>query len=211
MNKKLKIAFIIMMAMVVIITIVVVIIFYTSDRTDVTNTNAGTNTNTAINSNVNTNQAVNVNSVVTNTNTTVTNTNSTSTAGGTANVEALLQPIARNFAERFGSYSSFSNYENITKLEGYMTASMKNWAERFVAEQRANSSADDKYFGITTKALNVTTDSINEADEKAQFTVTTQRNQTNEGEEAKVIYQDIIIKFIKEGIEWKVIEANWQN
>ena len=53
-----------------------------------------------------------------------------------------------------------------------------------------------------------TTDSVGE--ETAQFTISTQRNESRADEDTKIIYQDIIIKFILENDDWKVDEAIWQ-
>ncbi|MBU0613495.1 hypothetical protein KKB10_05820 [Patescibacteria group bacterium] len=203
MNKNLKIALIVIMALILVITVVVfLVVFFSAERKDETNINGETNVNTVIDTNATTNQAVDTNSATINTNT-------NSTSAGSTNVEPFLQPIARNFAERFGSYSNHSDYENITKLEVYMSNSMKNWARKYVAEQQANDSIDADYYGITTKALSVATDSINEDGGTAQFTVSTQRNETKGDEEAKIIYRDIVIKFILESGEWKVNEAMW--
>ena len=207
MNKKLKIALIVAMAIILVATVVIfAVVYFTQERKGETNTNSVTNINTTTNSN--TNQSVNTNSDNTNINSASVNTNSP-TSDVNASVETLLKPIARNFAERFGSYSSDSNFENITKLEIYMSASLKKWAENYVADQQAKTSVDDPYYGVTTRALSLTTDLIDEKGGKAEFTVSTQRNQTKLNEESEIIYQNIKLKFILENDEWKVNEANW--
>lgn len=208
MNKNLKIALIVIMALILIITIIVfLVIFFTAERKDETNVNVGTNT--VVNTNTTTNQATNTSSTGANINSTVTNANTNSAPAGGSNMESFLQPIASNFAERFGSYSNHGNFENITKLEIYMSTSMKKWAEKYVAEQQANNNAGAEYYGITTKTLNVTTDSLDEDAGTAQFTVSTQRNESKAGEATTIMYKDIKIEFILESGEWKVNEATW--
>ncbi|MFA6272358.1 MAG: hypothetical protein WC693_04640 [Patescibacteria group bacterium] len=208
MNKKLKLVLIVLMSLIIVATIVIfAVVYFTKERIDGTNTNSATNINATTNSNANTNQAVNTNGNA-NSNSAPSNTNSP-TSDVNASVETLLKPIARNFAERFGSYSSDSNFENITKLGIYMSTSLKKWAENYVAEQQAKTSPDDAYYGVTTRALSITTDLINEDAGKAEFTVSTQRNQTKLNEDSEIIYQNIKLKFILENNEWKVNEADW--
>jgi cytoskeletal protein RodZ len=205
MNKSLKIALIVVISIILITTIVIfAVVYFTQDRKDQSNTNSVMN----VNSSDNTNQSANTNTAGSNTNAN-SNTNASPTSDVNASTETMLKPIAKNFTERFGSYSSDSNFENITKLEIYMSASLKKWAEKYVEEQRESMSSDDPYFGITTKALSITVDSVNEESGKAEFTVSTQRNQVKEGEETEVIYQNIKLKFITEDGGWKVNEANW--
>ncbi|PIY96822.1 MAG: hypothetical protein COY66_02750 [Candidatus Kerfeldbacteria bacterium CG_4_10_14_0_8_um_filter_42_10] len=208
MNKNLKVVFIVVAALTVILTIVALVVaFLTADKkgtnqnTNVTITNEGQTTNiTPGNTSItNTNGG--------NTNTSVTNTND---AEPTTTVEASLKTTASNFTERFGSYSNDSNFENITKLAIYMSESMQEWADNYVEEQQADNQPDAAYYGITTKVLSTKTVSLDENKGTAEFTVSTQRRETSGNQDAKVFYQDLSIKFIKESGSWKVNEANWQ-
>ena len=206
MNKNLKIALLVAVVLIIITTIVVfLVIFFTAERKD----EANSNTNVVINTNTTTNQNVNTNSSETNTNSTTSNVNTNFTPTGSTGAETFLKPIARNFTERYGSYSNHGDYENITKLEVYMSTTMKKWAEKYVAEEKANSNPDDEYYGITTKALSVTVDSMDEENGTAQFAVSTQRNEAKASEEANIIYQDMKIEFVMESNDWKVNNATW--
>ncbi|PIS42231.1 MAG: hypothetical protein COT24_04615 [Candidatus Kerfeldbacteria bacterium CG08_land_8_20_14_0_20_40_16] len=208
MNKNLKIVFIIVAALTVILTIVALVVaFLTADKkgsnqnTNVTITNEGQATNATSN---NTNAGNTGNE---NTNTSPTNTAGTEPA---TTLESSLKTTASNFTERFGSYSNDSDYENISKLMIYMSESMQKWADHYIKEQQAASLPDAEYYGITTKALSTKTISLDEDKGTAEFTVSTQRRETAGSQEAKVFYQDVTIKFIKESGSWKVNEALWQ-
>jgi len=122
--------------------------------------------------------------------------------------QSELSRIATSFAERYGSYSNQSNFENVTSLQVYMTDSMKKWSNQFVKSNQQNALASAIYYGITTKAISTKLDSF--TDQEADFTITTQRKEaTGTTDNAKIYYQDISIKFAKEQNLWKVEEAKW--
>lgn len=151
--------------------------------------------------------------------TSVSTNSATNTAETDANTPAQisqkdLETMAVSFSERFGSYSNHSDavYQNIEELYIYMTPDMKKWAEGFVAAERAKAQDPNaSYYGITTKALAPRLVSFDDAAGKAEFIVSTQRREnTGESSEAKVYYQDIVIRFLKIDSVWKVNEARWQ-
>ncbi len=110
-----------------------------------------------------------------------------------------------SFVERFGSFSSESQLQNIADLEIFMTDSMKKWA----LEYRTANSFVSKTYRITTKALVVKESEILENEGKATFLITTQRDENN-GEEKKIFYQNIEAQLILEGNEWKFNSAYWK-
>ena len=123
-----------------------------------------------------------------------------------------LSRMAGSFAERFGSYSNQSNFNNIVDLKLFMSERMKEWADNYVGAQRVKETATDIYYGITTKAV---AEEIREYDDdsgKASVYVQTRRREatSSTNNTSKVFGQDIIIKFIKEKGAWKVDGANWQ-
>ncbi|MEK7130647.1 MAG: hypothetical protein AAB793_03265, partial [Patescibacteria group bacterium] len=61
-----------------------------------------------------------------------------------------VEKIARFFTEFFGSFSTDSNYGNVTGLKIYMTQSMQKWADSFVADAKKNKNNAAGYFGVTT-------------------------------------------------------------
>ena len=122
-----------------------------------------------------------------------------------------LERIASSFSERFGSYSNHSDYQNIKDLRIFMTDSMKNWADSYVADQIRNQTDSTIYYGITTKAVSVEMTSYDEDEGTAQARVETQRREsTGVMANSSVSYQAISINFKKVDGMWKVDGAYWQ-
>lgn len=122
-----------------------------------------------------------------------------------------LSRLASAFAERFGSYSNQSNFENITDLEVFMTAKMQAWAHDFIEKMRAEKPDTSIYWGITTRALKTEVLNFDENLGRAEILVSTQRREAvGTTTNAKVYYQDIVLKFAKEEGAWKVDEAAWK-
>lgn len=122
-----------------------------------------------------------------------------------------VEKIARFFTEFFGSFSTDSNYGNVTGLKIYMTQNMQKWADGFVADAKKNKNDTAGYFGVTTKAVSVKTDSFSEEQGKAEVTVSCQRREsTGTSSNARIYYQDMLISFMKEKGVWKVDEARWK-
>jgi len=116
--------------------------------------------------------------------------------------------LASSFSERFGSFSNQSDFQNIRDLFPFMTASMKNWAENYIEVQKAGGSYD-VYSGVTTKSISRKILSIN--DDSAEILVSTQRREfTGTMANENVIYQDIELKLVKEGEEWKIDGVWWK-
>lgn len=206
MNKTLKLIFIIFIIIIVILTIVVLVATFLTGEKKGTNNNQNSNAvTTNVNQTTNTTPS-NANQTTENANA-VTNTNQ---AEQPSDLESSLKSIASNFAERFGSYSNDSDYENVTKLMIYMSESMKSWADQYIQEQQQANPPGSEYYGIITKALSTNTVSLEEGKGTAEFTVSTQRRENSGGEEANVFYQDITIKFVKEKGNWRVNEVHWQ-
>lgn len=176
------------------------------------------------NKNVDNSAAGNKNTAVNFSNTNSLPANSDNVSPGNVNSGSSIQPantagrgksdvekIARFFTEFFGSYSTDSNYGNVTGLKIYMTQNMQKWADTFVAEARKNKIPSGGYFGVTTKAVSVKTNSFSDEQGKAEVTVSCQRREaTGTSTNARIYYQDMNLKFLKEKGMWKVDEAKWK-
>ncbi|MEK9152255.1 MAG: hypothetical protein AAB692_02720 [Patescibacteria group bacterium] len=122
-----------------------------------------------------------------------------------------LKRLASAFAERLGSYSNQSNFDNILDLKVFMTSTMAAWADKYAAQQRANQGDAAVYFGVTTRAISTDVASFEDAAGKARITVKTQRNETKgDGSAPRVYYQDLRVDFLKLGDTWKIDGAYWQ-
>ncbi len=105
--------------------------------------------------NTNTNAVVNTNA------TTVTNTNSSTntTTDPIANTtidrseRQAISSVASSFTERFGSYSSDTNFENIERSRYLMTDAMSNQGDRII---QAGQSQDDGFSSVDSVAAGVT-------------------------------------------------------
>src|SRR3990170_4010238 len=113
---------------------------------------AGLGCKKADNANKNINSAAvnNKNIAINGSNTNISNTNAS--IGGQENANTAnpqqanaisrgksdVEKIARFFTEFFGSFSTDSNYSNVTGLKIYMTQSMQKWADGFTADAKKN-------------------------------------------------------------------------
>lgn len=139
------------------------------------------------------------------------NTNNAQLAIAVSRGKNDVEKIARFFTEFFGSFSTDSNYTNVTGLKIYMTQNMQKWADSFVADAKKNKNNAAGYFGVTTKAVSVKTDSFSDETGKAEATVSCQRREaTGTSTNARIYYQDMNLKFVKEKGVWKVDEARWR-
>lgn len=118
--------------------------------------------------------------------------------------------IASAFVERFGSYSNQSDFGNVTDLRGFMTDSMRNWADNYVEKARDNFSVSDAFYGITTKSVSYKIESFDMQSGTAKMTISTQRAESRENLEESVYYEDAVIEMIKEGNDWKIDGIYWQ-
>lgn len=122
---------------------------------------------------------------------------------------STVEAIARSFAERFGSYSNQSNFENIADLYPFMTDKMRQWAEDYIAEARIKRASPVSYWGITTRALAVKI--LEQEKDRVLLVVTTSRRESTAEElTSKVFMQDIQILFVKENDFWKADSAEWK-
>lgn len=122
-----------------------------------------------------------------------------------------FKSIARSFAERFGSYSNQSDYGNISDLYGLMNSDMKNWADSYVNDLKADNSYSDGYYGIVTEALiEPRIDNFKPESGRVEVTASVQRKEIFASGETKVFDQDIKVSFAKENGVWLVAGAHWQ-
>jgi hypothetical protein len=120
--------------------------------------------------------------------------------------------IASAFAERFGSFSNQSDFENILDLKVFMTSSMADWADSYVEDARESGAASSgEYFGVTTRSVTTELLDFNETSGTAKVQVNTQRSERRGAAVVPSIrYQTVDIEFRREGDIWKVDSAVWQ-
>lgn len=116
---------------------------------------------------------------------------------------------AKLFAERFGSFSNQSNYNNIADVTILMTPTMKAWAEGYLGKLREQPYSGD-YYGIITTAVFAETTAYDEAAGKISLVITTERQETKGLEVGPLYQQKIEIDLIKEANDWLVDRAQWR-
>jgi hypothetical protein len=126
------------------------------------------------------------------------------------NEEGVLR-LATSFAERFGSYSNHSNFQNMTDLKLFMTERMRKWSEQYVKELALKQTGAAEYFGVTSKTITKKMISFDDAGGKAKALIQMQRREVGAKASASSFGQAIEINLVKEGGTWKVDEARWQN
>ena len=116
-----------------------------------------------------------------------------------------LTKIAASFVERYGSYSNQSNFENLEDLLPIMSTTLKNKSQRIIRQGRQAGVHSVVYYGVTTKALNSRVLNFSMDTGRAEFKISTQRQEAvGSNLNNKVYYKDIIVEMVKEDGVWKV-------
>ncbi len=126
------------------------------------------------------------------------------------NQEESLKFVAISFAERFGSYSNQSNFQNIIDLKPFMSEKMKKWADSYVTQLRQKQKDVSSYYSIITKAITAKVENFSPKSNSAVVTVSVIRNENKTDGSKSRFSQDIILNFIKEGSAWRVDKVKWQ-
>lgn len=114
--------------------------------------------------------------------------------------------VARNFVERFGSFSSDTNYINIDDVMSLATDALQGRLQDLADEARENTS--ESYYGISTKAIIFTVEV--ETDTTMTMRVTTQRQESIDSPaNTSVRNQDIRLDMVFDGDTWLVDAFTW--
>lgn len=120
-------------------------------------------------------------------------------------VVAQAQVVARDFTERFATYSSDVPYTNFTDVAALSTAKFA----ASLTKNTATSSAD--YVGVTARALSVTIESGSEAQKDIVFLVSVQKEQFSKSRLAPTIaYATASVHVLQENGVWKVDGFSWR-
>jgi ABC-type glycerol-3-phosphate transport system substrate-binding protein len=199
MNKRLIMVIIIAAAVLLLATLVLLLIAL--GRTPATNTTTD-NTNT-----ITTNTTVTTTTTTTTSDTTTDSTTNTTTSEPVPpDDETALRRVVNNFTERFGSYSTDTNYENITLARSLMTATMSKTADTIIAN---NAQQSDTFYSVESRVMTTTltdyaadaTGATAEVDVR-QTIVSGQTNPTYRNQSAR-------LTLVKAGDTWKVDSFKW--
>ena len=125
-------------------------------------------------------------------------------------LETELSSLAATFTERFGSYSSDSDYSNIKDLQTLMTLEMAAWSEIYIDELSVRYPTDGEFYGVSSRVISVKTNSLNVEEGNASFTLTVQRSETFGVQSPVVKYQTLAMRMLYDGNAWKVDFAKWE-
>jgi hypothetical protein len=113
--------------------------------------------------------------------------------------------VARNFAERFGSWSNQNDASNLVAAKAYATTSYAAYLDKQIQKTKATPVAAE-YSGTITKALVFTF--LKQTAALASIQVTTQQEVTT-GSTTITQTKNLLIELVKVGEDWKVNAAVW--
>lgn len=136
------------------------------------------------------------------------NTNTAAVNVNTAPVspdKSAIQFVARNFTERYGSWSNQNGASNLVAAKAYATPAYSKYLEDQIQKTKATP-VPAVYSGTITKALVFTW--LKQTDTLASVQVATQQEVTT-GPSTITQTKNLLIDLVKVGTDWKVNAAVW--
>ncbi len=122
-------------------------------------------------------------------------------------LEQQLLVAARDFAERYGSYSTEGDFANLETLLPVMMPTLRAQTEALIAKNRAASAVS--FIGVTTKALSAKPQTAVSANVPVAVRVATQRTTKKDGT-STVSYETLVLTMTHDAGIWKVSAAAWK-
>lgn len=117
------------------------------------------------------------------------------------------QTVSRVFVERFGSYSSESDFQNISDILDLSTPAFQTQLQGLIADQRSRQ--PDGYYGVSTFVISSKV--IAESDTAMTLLITTQRREAvGSPGNSTTRYQDIEVKLEKIAEDWLIAGYTWK-
>lgn len=113
--------------------------------------------------------------------------------------QAKIIASGRFFVERYGSFSSQANWQNLSDIRPVVTRQLWDEFENLIAKNPIDS--EGEYYSLTTKVLSIRL--VTQADSLATIEAKTQKQETN-GSESRIFYQDVTVNLVKDGDGWLV-------
>lgn len=200
MNKKLLIGIISAAGVLLISTLIIVVIALRSQPESQTNTT--TNTENTTNTNSETNTTTSTDSQTDG----ATNTNSDDTSNVVlSNQRTSISRAATSFTERYGSYSSDSNFDNIEALDSVMTEDMKKQAQNVIK----NGLGTKEYYSIATQAASVNFVDYVDGSTGATLEVFTRRTEQKGLNDPVIFSQTARLQLNRVDNQWKIDSFKW--
>ncbi len=119
-----------------------------------------------------------------------------------ASQRAEVERLSRLFVERFGSYSNFSNFENITSMEPFMTSTMLTYAQSLKVSQ--SNPTVGQYVGVTATVVSLTTSNFSASNTATVSFVINQETQNGLNAPIESAYRDGRLELEYVGGQWLV-------
>lgn len=119
--------------------------------------------------------------------------------------ENVVQTLSRNFAARFGSWSTDNQGANLQQLKSLGTKKLQNYLDNIKINYQT-----PEFYGVEAKALSSEIKSLDTESGVAQVLVNTQKTEVNNKGEEHVYYQKILLDLIKVDDNWLVDIVKWQ-
>ena len=129
--------------------------------------------------------------------------------------EQNIAVVARNFAERYGSFSTDSRFSNLKELKDFSTPKLQSEMEEVIT----NEAAGQEFYGVSSRAMKV--EILDSSENAATVLVSLQREESKAGQDNFVYYQDLKLSLVKSGSpraesrgeageSWLVDEVEWE-
>lgn len=199
MNKKLLIGLIIGAAALLLGTLILLLVVSRKQPAVDTIVNSTTNTQT------NTTTTTTTNTTTSNT-TTADTTTTNLTVSSTMDDETALRRVINNFTERFGSYSTDTNYENVALSKSLMTEKMEKAADKIVAN---NQQLNGEFYSVESRVMTTTLTDYSNGSTGATAEVDVRQTIING--QAEPTYRNITARLTLTKVEdtWKVDSFSW--
>ena len=114
-----------------------------------------------------------------------------------------VEQLAKIFIERYGTYSTDNEFENIKEAQSLVTKSL--WSKISLGINVKNPNTG--FLGLTTKVVSV--NMVSWADNKADFDLKIMRNENKNGV-VTTRYQNVTVEMVKENNIWLADSLVWK-
>ncbi len=118
--------------------------------------------------------------------------------------EFTIENLARNFTDRYGSWSTDNQGQNLQELFNISTNSMRDYLQSIDLQYNTG------FYGATTKTLSADITDLDEAAGEAIVLVQAQRIETKSDLSQNTYYQKAELELVKSGDRWLVNSIYWQ-
>ena len=119
--------------------------------------------------------------------------------------ENTVQTLSRNFAARFGSWSTDNQGKNLQQLKSLGTKKLQAYLDNIKINYQTS-----EFYGVEAKSLSSEINSLDSELGTAQVLVNTQKIEVNNKGEEHVYYQKVLLDLVKSGDNWLVDVVKWQ-